>query len=315
MSEPALQTIDLAKTFPPAVVAVSGLDLTVPKGAVYGLIGRNGAGKSTCLRLLMGLLKPDRGQALVCGRELKDAPRAFRQRVAYVSQEQQLPWWMTTLELMHYSSQLYDSWDQTLAEGLLRRFDLAIGRPLATLSGGDQRRVAVALALAANPDLVILDEPAAGLDPVSRRQLIEAMIEFLGDGGERTILFSTHILADLERVADHVGFMDRGRMMLAGPLDEMQSGLRRVQLIFPGDRVPEGFQLPGQLRRHVEGPVLTAVVRLLDTDQMARLRALEGVRVSEQPLGLEDLFIELMERGAKRPDTELQPDPWWQQSA
>lgn len=313
MSEPALQTIDLSKTFHPSVVAVNGLDLSVPKGAVYGLIGRNGVGKSTCLRLLMGLLKPDRGEALVLGQRLKDAPRDLRQRVAYVSQEQQLPWWMTAGELTHYLGRLYDQWDQELAERLLRIFDLAAGRPLATLSGGDQRRVAVALALAARPDVVILDEPAAGLDPVSRRQLIEAMIDFLGDGGERTILFSTHILADLERVADHIGFMDRGRMLMSGPLEALQGGLRRVQVIFQGDRVPDDFVLPGQLRRKVEGPVLTAVVRLQDPGQMDRLRALEGVRVSEQPLGLEDLFIELMERAPN--DLEFEADPWWRQSA
>lgn len=315
MNSPAIQVTDLAKTFRPAVVAVSGLDFTVPKGGVYGLIGRNGAGKSTCLRLLMGLLRPDRGEARIFGQSIKDAPRAIRQRVTYVSQEQQLPWWLTANELFDGSSQLYDGWDQPFATELLRRFDLATDRPIATLSGGDQRRVAVILALAARPDVVILDEPAAGLDPVSRRQLIAAIIDFLGDGGERTVLFSTHILADLERVADHVGFMDRGRMMLSGPLDALQSGMRRVQLIFTGDRVPEGFELPGELRRQTDGPVLTAVVRLVFPDQIDRLRDLEGVRVSEQPLGLEDLFIELMQTDSQPHDGTIQQEgPWWQQT-
>jgi ABC-type multidrug transport system ATPase subunit len=138
---------------------------------------------------------------------------------------------------------------------------------LGTLSGGDQRRVAVILALAARPDVVILDEPAAGLDTVSRRELIEALVEFLGDGGERTVLLSTHILADLERLADHIGFMDRGRMLLSGPLDDIH-----------------------------------------------RLRALEGVRVSEQSLGLEDLFVSLMERGHTPPDGEFQSTPRWRQT-
>lgn len=313
MSEPVIQAVDLAKTFRPSVIALSGLDLAVPRGAVYGLIGRNGAGKSTCLRLLMGLLRPDRGRAQVFGQDLKNAPRELRQRVAYVSQEQQLPWWMTARELTHYYAQLYDGWDQTHADRLLGTFDLAADRPLAGLSGGDQRRVAVVLALAARPEVVILDEPAAGLDPLSRRQLIEAMIDFLGEGGERTVLFSTHILADLERVADHIGFMDRGRMMMSGPLEQLQSGLRRVQLIFPGDRVPDGFELAGQMRREVSGPVLTAVVRLTDPGQIDRLRAMEGVRVSEQTLGLEDLFLELMDRGAGGPASETQPDAWWRQ--
>ncbi len=311
MNDAVIEAIDLSKTFRPAVVAVNGLDLRVPRGAVYGLIGRNGAGKSTTLRLLMGLLRPDRGTAHVLGSDIKDAPRETRQRVTYVSQEQQLPWRMTADELMAYFSQLYDQWDTAFATDLVRRFDLDTTRPLGTLSGGDQRRVAVILALAARPDVVILDEPAAGLDPVSRRQLIEAMIDFLGDGGERTVLFSTHILADLERVADHIGFMDRGRMMLSGPLDALQGGMRRVQVIFSGDRVPSGFEIPGELRRRTDGPVLTAIVRLTDPDQVNRLQAIEELRVTEHSLGLEDLFIELMERDPHSMG-DLQSSPWWQ---
>ncbi len=313
MSEAAIQAIDLSKTFRPAVVAVNGLDLSVPRGAVYGLIGRNGAGKSTTLRLLMGLLRPDRGTAHILGQGLKDAAREVRQRVTYVSQEQQLPWGMSGENLFEYFGTLYDAWDQAYAVELGRRFDVDTSRPLGTLSGGDQRRVAVVLALAARPDIVILDEPAAGLDPVSRRQLIEAMIDFLGDGGERTVLFSTHILADLERVADHIGLMDRGRMMLSGPLDALQGGMRRVQVIFDGDRVPAGFEIPGELRRRIEGPVLTAVVRLTRDDQLSHLRAQENLRLQEHPLGLEDLFLDLMEPG-QHASGEHESFPWWRTS-
>jgi ABC-2 type transport system ATP-binding protein len=313
MTDVAIQAIDLSKTFRPAVVAVNGLDLNVSRGAVYGLIGRNGAGKSTTLRLLMGLLRPDRGTAHILGRDLKDSAREIRQRVTYVSQEQQLPWGLSGEDLFEYFGTLYDSWDQAYAVDLGRRFDVDTSRPLGTLSGGDQRRVAVILSLAARPDVVILDEPAAGLDPVSRRQLIEAMIDFLGDGGERTVLFSTHILADLERVADHIGLMDRGRMMLSGSLDTLQGGMRRVQVIFDDDHVPAGFEIPGELRRRIEGPVLTAVVRLTRDDQLHHLRAHENLRVQEHPLGLEDLFIDLMEPGPRAPG-EHDSFPWWRTS-
>jgi len=125
------------------------------------------------------------------------------------------------------------------------------------------------------------------------------------------VLFSTHILADLERVADHIGFMDRGRMMLSGPLDALQGGMRRVQVIFSGDRVPSGFEIPGELRRRTDGPVLTAIVRLTDPDQVNRLQAIEELRVTEHSLGLEDLFIELMERDPHSMG-DLQSSPWWQ---
>ncbi len=295
-----IETRDVTKTFRPSVVAVNGLDLAVPQGAVFGLIGRNGAGKSTCLRLLMGLLRPDRGSARILGHDLLNASHEVRRRVAYVSQEQQLPWRMTPAELAVLYARLYSGWDEAIIRDLLKRFDLPPHRPVTTLSGGDQRRVAVALALASRPEVLILDEPAAGLDPVSRRQLIEAMVEFLGDGGERTILFSTHILADLERVADHVGFMDRGRMLFSGALDNLLTGRRRIQLIFSGDRVPEGFSVPGLAHPRVEGPVLTGILQIQDPAALDRLRALEGVRLRDEPVGLEDLFIELLDQ----PDAE-----------
>ena len=167
---------------------------------------------------------------------------------------------------------------------------------MAALSGGDQRKVAVLLAFSARPDVLILDEPAAGLDPIARRQLMEEIVDFLGEGGERTVLFSTHILEDLERVAEHVGIMDRGRMLAKGRLEDLQSGMRRIQVIFNGQTVPGDFRIPGTLRSKTEGPVFTAVARLESPQQLDEIRALPGVRVSDFPLGLQDLFIELLDR-------------------
>jgi ABC-2 type transport system ATP-binding protein len=294
-NEPAITASDLAKSFR-ETIAVNGLDLSVPRGSVYGLIGRNGAGKTTTLRMLMGLLKPVRGSAKVLGHELWTAPREVRQRVAYVSQEQQLPPAKSTAELCLDLSRLYDRWDFALAGKLVKRFGIRVEAPMAALSGGDQRKVAVLLAFAANPDVLILDEPAAGLDPIARRQLMEEIVDFLGEGGERTVLFSTHIIEDLERVAEHVGIMDRGRMLAAGRLEDLQSGVRRVQVIFNSPAVPEGFRLPGAMRSKTEGPVFTAVARIESPHQLDEIRALPGVRVSDFPLGLQDLFIELLDR-------------------
>lgn len=294
-TESVITASDLAKTFRD-VVAVNDLDLTVPRGSVYGLIGRNGAGKSTLLRMLMGLLRPTRGSALVLGHDLADAPHEVRQRVTYVSQNQQLPPAKSTAELALDLSRFYERWDFALAGRLAQRFDIRVDAPMATLSGGDQRKVAVLLAFAARPEVVVLDEPAAGLDPIARRKLMEEIVDFLGDEGERTVLFSTHIIEDLERVAEHVGIMDRGRMLAAGRLDDLQSGMRRVQVIFDGTAVPDDFHIPGSVRSRTEGPVLTAVARITNPAQLDEIRAHPGVRVSEFPLGLQDLFIELLDR-------------------
>ena len=253
MNDPVITASDLAKSFRGGVIAVNGLDLTVPRGAVYGLIGRNGAGKTTTLRMLMGLMRPVRGVARVLGHDLWSAPRAIRQRVAYVSQDQQLPSHQCTAELCLDLSRLYQDWDFALAGHLTKRFGIRVDAPMAALSGGDRRKVAVLLAFAARPEVLVLDEPAAGLDPIARRQLMEEIVGFLGDGGERTVLFSTHILEDLERVADHIGIMDRGRMVVAGRLEDLQTGMRRVQIIFSGAEVPAGFRVPGALRSRAEG--------------------------------------------------------------
>lgn len=284
---------DLSKSFRDHI-AVSGLDFAVPRGSVYGLIGRNGAGKTTTLRMLMGLVRPKRGSARVLGHDLWSAPRNVRERVAYVSQEQQLPSTKSTVELCVDHSRLYENWDVCTAERLAKRFGIRVESPMVALSGGDRRKVALLLAFSARPEVLILDEPAAGLDPIARRQLMEELVDFLGDNRERTVLFSTHILEDLERVAEHTGIMDRGRMVAAGRLEDLQAGMRRVQIVFDSPTVPDGFTIPGALRSRVEGSVFTTVVRFEKPVGLEEIRALPGVRVADFPLGLQDLFIELL---------------------
>jgi ABC-2 type transport system ATP-binding protein len=293
MADLAIETADLTKTFPGGVVAVNALDLAVPRGSVYGLIGRNGAGKTTTLRLLMGLLRSDRGTARVLGEDLRTAPRASRARAAYVSQAQQLHVWMTLGELEHYVSRFYPRWDAGLARRLAGRFELDEDWQVGAMSGGEQRKVAILLALAARPEVLVLDEPAAGLDPVARRQLVDELIDVIGAGDGATVLFSTHILSDLERVADHVGIMDRGHLVASSRLEEIQTATKRVQVIFDGTAPPEGFAIPGAMRSQAEGPVVTAIVRMASENQLDGIRRIPGARVNVFPLGLEEIFIEL----------------------
>jgi len=291
--EAVVKTDNLSKTFAGAVQAVSALDLAVPRGAVYGLIGRNGAGKTTAIRMLMGLLRPTGGRAEVLGADLWRARRSHRERVSYVSQEQQVHAWMTLEELCCYCSLLYSEWDQTYAEKLAGRFGLALGRQVGLMSGGERRKAAILLALAARPEVLIMDEPAAGLDPVARRELVDALVDSLSGERGQTVLFSTHIISDLERVADYVGIMDRGRMVSSSPLEDLQSSTRRIQIVFQGDQVPEGFRLPGAVRFETSGPVYTAVVRLTTESDLDGLGERLNARVNTFPLGLEDIFIEL----------------------
>ena len=294
MTQIAIEASQLSKTFPGGEVAVSGFDLKVPAGTVYGLIGRNGAGKTTAIRILLGLLRPNTGRARVLGADMWEAPWQDRARVAYVPQLQQLHAWMTPGELCYYLSHFYERWDADYARRLARRFDLAWDRQVGLMSGGEQRKVSVLLALAARPEVLILDEPAAGLDPVARRELIDELIDILSRDGGCTVLLSTHIISDLERIAEKIGIMDRGRITADERLDELQRTCRRVQVIFDGGAPPEGFAVPGAVRSRADGPVVTAVVRLLSETQLDAVRAIPGARVNVFPLGLEDIFIELL---------------------
>jgi len=282
-------------TFGRGVVAVNGFNLRVEPGSVYGLVGRNGAGKTTSLRLLLGLLRADSGEAHLLGHDFWLADRSVRQRVAYVAQAATAPDWMSLDDLWRYSAHFYDRWDQGLAQSLARRWEIPSDRPLGRLSGGTRRLASVLTALALRPEVLILDEPAAGLDPIARRDVRSCLVEALLAADGCTILLSTHLLGDLERLASHVGMMEHGCVVAEGPVEEWKRTMRRVQVVFPGPVVPKGVSVPGALRSQSLGPVLTAVARLADESQLDGLRSLPGVRVNEFPLTLEELFVELFQ--------------------
>ena len=289
----AIESNGLSKTFPGGVVGVHGLDLHVPRGVVYGLIGRNGAGKTTAIRLVMGLLRADAGAARLLGEDMWTADHRHRARAAYVAQGQRLEGWRTPGELCRYASHFYAAWDDGYARGLAERFQLAWDRPVGAMSGGEQRKVAVLLAFAARPQVLLLDEPAAGLDPIARRELIDEIIHVISTVEGCTVLFSTHIISDLERIAEYVGIIDRGRMVTESKLDDLQSGTQRVQVVFESPQPPDGFTIPGAVHSHTAGPVVTAVVRMTGPGQLDEIRQIPGARVNVFPLSLEDIFVDL----------------------
>ncbi len=208
-----------------------GVDLHLPRGQVLGLIGRNGAGKSSLIGCLLGLLRPQGGQARLFGAPALALDDARKQCLGYVPQQPQSFGWMKVGQLMGYLAQLYPQWQRAHADALLKRWDLDPAQAIGKLSPGQAQRLAVVRALAPRPALLVLDEPASALDPVARRELLRDIVEQAIDNGT-TVLFSSHIISDLERVASHVAFLHEGRILLNQPLDELKS--QTMRLFVPG---------------------------------------------------------------------------------
>ena len=299
MSAAVIETNGLTKTFRDGAVAVNELDLKVERGAVYGLMGRNGSGKTTTLRLLLGLLQPDRGRARVLGWDFWRAPRSVRTRAAYVSQTQQLPAGRSLEELDRCLRRFNEQWDPSHARALANAWGLPWKRPLGCLSSGEQRKAAMLLAFAGRPEVLVLDEPAAGFDLVARRELVAQIVDAITQGDGCTVLLSTHLIGDLERVADHIGIIDSGRMAISAPLEDLLNRTKRVQVIFQDEDPPVYFAIPGALRTRRAGPVVNAIVQWADRGELNALRDSTSARVQVFPMGLEEIFIELFGHGAR----------------
>ena len=209
---------------------LDGLDWEVRRGQVIGLLGRNGAGKSTLMECLLGLRESDAGSIALFGEPLAALSDANRARIGYVPQKSDLFEWMTALQMLAYFKALYPRWNDARVEMLLARwgFDgLMLNKPIRKLSGGERQRLSIIRALAHDPDLLVLDEPVSALDPAGRRAFLGELIDEVIERGT-TVLFSTHILTDLERVAPDVAFLKDGRIVLQGPLDDLLEGARRT---------------------------------------------------------------------------------------
>ncbi|MET7141349.1 ABC transporter ATP-binding protein [Xanthomonas sp. PPL139] len=268
---------------------LQGVDLQVARGEVVGLIGCNGAGKSTLLACLLGLLQPQRGQARVFGGPALRLDDARKAQLGFVPQQPQAFGWMRVEELLAFAAQLYPHWDAQRADTLLRRWELDRTQSIGKLSPGQAQRLALVRALAARPALLVLDEPASALDPVARRDLMREIVTETCDAGT-TVLFSSHIVSDLERVASRVAFLHQGRLLLDQPLDELKDRVLRIGIPASAAATLEA-PLRGELARR-QGADGGIVVVLHATELPSALLTVPGIRIDR--LGLEDLFIEVV---------------------
>jgi ABC-type multidrug transport system ATPase subunit len=205
--------------------ALAEVSLSLPRGAVYGLVGANGAGKTTLIRHILGLLRAESGAVRVFGLDPVADPVGVLSRIGYLSEENDLPGWMRVDELVRYSRAFYPSWDDAYAAELRRAFALDASAKVKTLSKGQKARAGLLVALAHRPELLVLDEPSSGLDPIVRRDILGAVLRTTADEG-RTVLFSSHLLEEVEQVADHVTMIRSGTIVLSAPLDEIRESHR-----------------------------------------------------------------------------------------
>jgi ABC-2 type transport system ATP-binding protein len=201
---------------------LNGVNLDVPCGSVVGLLGRNGSGKSTLLKCALGLLKPQSGQCQLLGEDSWDLSARAKGRIGYVPQVINLYPWMKVSEYAQYTASFYQNWNQQLASRLMAEWELPATDRIAALSVGTLQKLAILTAVAHEPDLLILDEPAASLDPQGRRQFLQLIVD-LAEPGRRSVLFSTHITSDLERIADTVAVLNDGRITHFGPMEELKA--------------------------------------------------------------------------------------------
>jgi ABC-2 type transport system ATP-binding protein len=268
---------------------LTGVDLALSPGSVLGLIGRNGAGKSTLIRAMLGLLVPLAGDARVFGEPALRMSDGAKARLAYVPQQPEALGWLSATQMLDYVGRFYPRWDARFATKTLERWKISPNKLLAKLSPGERQRVDLIRALASQPELLVLDEPAAALDPVARRELLREVALRAGESGT-TVLFSTHIVSDLERIASDIAFLHEGRLLLHCASDDTKE--RYARLWLPGSMSAAAPQASLSRRRHEDGS-LNLVVERDAHGRWPEAANLPGARIDA--LGLEDLFVEIAE--------------------
>lgn len=277
--------------------AVDTLDLRVPQGSVYGLLGRNGAGKSTAIKMLLGMVHPDYGRAELFGEDARQLRPKERAKIAYLAEGHPLYRWMTVGQAVRFARAFYPNWNGPLVEQILDHFELSPRAKLRRLSNGQRAQVSLALAVAADPELLILDDPTLGLDTVVRRDFLESLIQIIQRRG-RTILFSSHILGDVERVADRIGVLVDGVLRVDCPTDHFKETLRKVVLEFNG-APPPFAAMPGLVSDRQVGRTRELIIVGYNDDHRRAAESLAPRTIDVMELNLEDAFIEYT-RGPRR---------------
>jgi ABC-2 type transport system ATP-binding protein len=288
----AVETVDLHKHYGPTE-AVRGLNLQVPSGSIFGFLGKNGAGKTTTIKMLLGMAFPTSGTVRVLGLAA-DSPQSsveIRRRTGFAGEDRDLYDHMTVEEIIRFTASFFPRWRRDFEERYVRSFGLPASRHVKALSRGTRTKLALLLALCRGAELLVLDEPTSGLDPAVTEEVLQALVAHVADA-EMTVFFSSHQIAEVDQISDHVAIIDRGRTVVAGALDDLREQYRRIQLVFDGTAPDARFRSPGVTRVQRSGRVLSLLTsghteRILD-----EARALNPASVDVLPITLKEIFLE-----------------------
>jgi ABC-type multidrug transport system ATPase subunit len=290
--ELTIETRDLRKHYGQNEV-LAGLTLKVQKGSICGFLGRNGAGKTTTLKLLMGLCRPTAGEGLVFGLKVDRADESsrIRQKTGFVSEEKLFPGSVTVRELLNFTRAFYPRWRSDLEKRYLREFELPLSASAAKLSKGMRSKLALLLVLPRGAELLLLDEPTEGLDPAIKEEALQALVSLAAEQGT-TIFFSSHQIAEVERIADQVCIIAGGRVLANDSLDELKANYHRLNVVFEKEAPASGFV--GASR---DGRTLSMLLgRNLD-EMVLRAKAMQARSVEVAPVTLGEIFLETSRKG------------------
>ena len=292
MTDFIIETNQLCKSFD-SQPALRGLDLRVPVGSIFGFLGRNGAGKTTTIKTLMGLLRCDSGSAEVFGRPIRDADSSveIRRRIGFVTEDKELYPYMTVEQLIRFTRPFFPKWRHDLERRYLQMFELPPRRKIPDLSKGMRSKLMLLLAISRGAELLILDEPTDGLDPAATEDVLRELVA-IAASSETTMFFSSHQLSEVELIADHIGIVDQGKMIVSGSLDDMKVQYQRLQMVFPDPmKLPKQW-VDGVESVRQEGRMVSIIASRNADGIVDQVQAIPGTVVERFPVTLKEIFLE-----------------------
>lgn len=286
-----IETIELKKNYGDHE-AVRSLNLSVQAGSVCAFLGQNGAGKSSTIKMLLGMIHPTSGKGTIFGHRIDKERESLliRERVAFVAEDKRLYDYMSVSQIIRFTRSFFPRWNQTIETDLLKRFELPPERKIRQLSKGMRTKLALLLGFARGCELLILDEPTEGLDPVAIEDVLQIVVSLAAEG--TTIFFSSHQIAEVEQVADHVLMIDRGKLVLDAPLDRIKEQYRQIQAVFTDPIEERDLRLPGIERVRVEGRTASVVASHNVDSIVEHVRMLRAGSIDVLPISLKEIFLE-----------------------